>query len=340
MSITQGVYLGTHGGIEVKRTNTGGTIFTELKAIDVNVTDKRFSFLGSEMCITGDKVRFTKIKEEIEQGDGYDEGDRMILVRGAPAEPTVERYVHKDMLGGIRLFDTYNDAINGDIDKALDLSPQAEGKDQKMRVKVDNDSFWNGLAKITDWSFTTNRQAIDLTTLGDEYVQSYEAGLIQGQGTLTALWDDKQNLCDSEVGTPLDNDGRGHPSDGKPRMPVKKNDEIANYFVQLCIRVSIGAKFKGRFYIKYGGDRDVRDPNELAVFYEADCIVTNVSMSFQADNIVMTRVAFVTEDQFKLRMMDAYELNNLVATGGTTRSTRSTVGPLATEDGRELVGRD
>ena len=114
-----------------------------------------------------------------------------------------------------------------------------------MRVKVDNGSSGTVWPR-SRWSFTTNRQAIDLTTLGDEYVQSYEAGLIQGQGTLTALWDDKQNLCSSKKGTPLDNSGRGHPSDGKSRMPVKEYDELANYFVQLYIRVSIGAKFKGR----------------------------------------------------------------------------------------------
>lgn len=337
MSITQGVYLGTHGGIEIKRDNTEGTVFSEIAPEDVNLSAKRFSFSGSEMIITGDKVRFTKMKGTTEEGDGVDKGDRMILVKGASDEPSIERYAHKDMLGGIRLFDSYKDAINGDIDNALELSNQTLNKTQKMRVRVEPDSRWNGVAKVGDWSFTTNRQAIDLTTLGDEFVKSYEAGLIQGQGTLTALWDDKQLFCDSKKGTPLANDGLGFPSDGKPRMPVKTTDEVANYFVQLCIRVSIGAKFKARLYIKYGGDREIRDPNELAVFWEGECICTNISMSFQADNIVVSRIAFITESTFRLRMADPYELDSIGFGSAATRETG--FGALTTEDGREIVGR-
>lgn len=325
MSNTQGVYLGTHGGIEFRRANSGMSTFTTLNGADVNKEAKRFSFAGSEMIITGDKVRFTKLVGRTEEGDGVDKGDRMILVKDASDEPSIERYAHKDMLGGIRLFDKQKQAINGDINDALELVNQDENKVQKMRVKVDGDGKWNGLAKITDWNFTTNRQAIDLTTLGDEFIQSYEAGLIQGQGTLTAIWDDVQRFCSKKKGMPYDNNGLGYPSDGKPRMPVEDTDELANYFVQLCIRISIGAKFKGRFYIKYGGDREERDPNELAVFWEADCIVTNMSMAFQPDNIVQTRIAFVTEGEFYLRMMDPYELDDL--------------GGLSTEDGVDLVGR-
>ena len=337
MSITQGVYLGTAGGIEIKRDNTEGTVFSEIAPEDINLSAKRFSFSGSEMIITGDKVSFTKMADTLEGGDGIEAGDRMILVDGASNEPSVERYAHKDMLGGIRLFDTYKDAINGDISDALPLAAAATQGTQKMRVRVDPDDRWNAVAKVGDWSFTTNRQAIDLTTLGDEFIKSYEAGLIQGQGTLTAVWDDKQQFCADDTGSPLDNDGQGHPNNGKPRMPVKRTDEVANYFVQLCIRVSIGAKFKARLYIKYGGDREVRDPNELAVFWEGECICTNISMSFQADNIVVSRIAFVTESAFRLRMADPYELDNIGLGGAPVRQISGIA--LQTEDGREIVGR-
>jgi len=336
MSITQGVYLGTHGGIMLQRTNSGMATFAELDPVDINTNAKRFSFLGAEQVITGDKIEIRKLVVSSDPSSDYDKSANITLVDGVTPQPSIERFAFKDVIGGLRLYNSYADAINGDIDQALDLKKLS--KKQKIRVKVDPDSNWNGLAKIVDWSFTSNRQALDLTTLGDQFVQQYEAGLISGQGTCTAIWDDAQRFCDDDTGSPLDNNGAGHPSDGKPRMPVTENDAVANYLVQLAIRVSIGAKFKGRFYIKYGGSRQTPDPNQLAVFWEADCICTNVSMTFQADNIVMTRIAFVTEGNFRLRMQDDYAFNSF---GSGRNLVRDADNPaLTTEDGRELVGRD
>jgi len=336
MSLTQGVYLGTHGGIEIKRANSGRATFAEIDPLDVNLASKRFSFTGSEQVITGDKLQISKLVVESDDDDEWDKSNNLTLVRGKDDEPSIERYAFKDMLGGIRLYETYKDAINGTFSEALQL--EKSNKKQKVRIKVDADTVWNGLAKIVDWSFTSNRQAIDLTTLGDQFVRQYEAGLISGQGTLSAIWDDKQRFCNDLTGSPLDNDGRGYPSDGKPKMPVKKDDEVANYLTQLAIRVSIGAKFKGRFYIKYGGDRENVDPNQLAVLWEADCICTNVSMTFQPDLIVISRIAFITEGPFYLRMMDSDDLE-ILTTQGDTPARQATL-ELTTEDGRALVGRD
>ena len=337
MSNTQGVYLGTHGGIQFRRSRNSQAAFATLTKDDVNVSKRRFSFDGSDMVITGDKIKITRLTTD---GDTSDKN--LKLVKGAPAQPSIERYAFKDMLGGLRLYDTFKKAVNGDEDEALEL--EFGSSSQKIKVKVDDKSDdWLGLAKITDWSFTTQRASVDKTILGDQFVQSYEAGLIQGQGTCTAIWDDKQQFCDDDTGSPLDNNGRGFPSDGKPRMPVTEKDEIANYFVQLCMRVTLGAKFLGRFFIKYGGDRDERDPNQLAVFWQADCIVTNVSMAFAPDQIVKTRIQFVTEGDFQLRCMDDQDLDSLAAGKDGQISRQAMFADtleLATEDGRILVGRE
>ena len=322
MSNTQGVYLGVHGGVQFKRANPALVLKSTLKSNDVNLNQRRFSFFGSESILTGDKIKITWVS------GGPPNGNRLILVANNAA-PSIERFAYKDMLGGILLYDTYAEAIEGDPQSALRL--QNGVSDQEIRVQIDEDSTWNNFAKITEWSFTTNRETIDITELGDIFRRNYEAGLIQGQGTLTALWDDIQQFCDDDTGSPLDNNGAGHPSDGKPRMPVTEDDELANYFVQLVSRVVLGAKFIGRFYIKYGGDRAVRNRHELAVFWEADCIVTNVSMAFQPDQIVVARIQFVTESKFRLRMMDSDALNTLATNALDT---------LLTEDGTQLVGRD
>lgn len=323
MSYTQGVYLGTHGGIQIKRTIPKSPLFTQLVSNDINTALRRFSFFGSEMVITGDKIKVERVG-----GNG-----QLTLVRGQTG-PSVERFAFKDMLGGLLLYDRWRDAVNGETDEALELvaPPGAGSFAQDIRVSIEEDNQWNAVAKITDWQFTTNRDVIDVTQLGDQFRHSYEAGLIQGQGSLTCLWDDFQNLCADIDGTPLDNNGRGHPSDGKPRMPVRTEDELANYFLQLCIRVVVGARFKGRFFIKYGGSRSERVKDELAVFYEGDCIATNVSLAFAPDEVVKARINFVTEDKFRLRMMDMQELNVLVKGDGG-------LDELTTEDGTTLVGR-
>ena len=320
MSNTQGVYLGVHGGIQFKRANPDKIIKATLKSNDVNTNQRRFSFFGSESIITGDKIKITHVSGGT--------GSNLILVLNN-ARPSIERFAYKDMLGGILLYDTYAAAIEGDSSQALRL--QNGVADQEITIKVEEDSTWNNFAKITEWSFTTNRETIDITELGDIFRRNYEAGLIQGQGTCTAIWDDIQEFCANQSGSPLDNSGAGFPSDGKPRMPVTEDDELANYFVQLVSRVVLGAKFLGRFYIKYGGDRAVRDRQELAVFWEADCIVTNVSMAFQPDQIVVARIQFITESKFRLRMMDSDALNTLAT---------NALDALLTEDGTQLVGRD
>ena len=193
MSNTQGVYLGTHGGIMLKRSNSGMATFAELDPVDINTSAKRFSFLGAEQVITGDKVEIRKLVVSSDPSSGLQQRRRtsplwMVSQLNPPLNGSRSR-TSSVVCGST---DTYAAAINGDISDALDLKKLS--KKQKIRVKVDPDSNWNGLAKIVDWSFTSNRQALDLTTLGDQFVQQYEAGLISGQGTCTAIWDDTQRF--------------------------------------------------------------------------------------------------------------------------------------------------
>ena len=46
-------------------------------------------------------------------------------------------------------------------------------------------------AKCNDYQLTTSRDTIDVTTLGEYFYKQYENGLIGGQGTVTAIWDEK-----------------------------------------------------------------------------------------------------------------------------------------------------
>ena len=65
--------------------------------------------------------------------------------------------------------------------------------------------------------------------------------------------------------------------------------EFPFYLAQLVIRLQQGADFAGRFYI-------YKDSSTVAntVWYEADCVVTNVAVNVPASQEITTRIDFIT----------------------------------------------
>ena len=248
-------YTGDAGCIELKRTGGRGqspcpgtqtsisltTIDVHLDEGDVNVARRRFNVRENidGVFISGDQV-------DIERIDGQD----LILVEGHDYNDW-RGFVNVDMLGGLKLYKSFDDAISGEVSRALPLVAASET--QELRISTRSDSF-TPLASVTSFEFTTDRQTIDTTTLGSEFVQQYEAGLISGQGVINCLWEDKANICE-ETGLP---DTSGY--------------EFPYYLAQLCIRLKEGADFFGRFFI-YKNDT-LTSPVESSVWYEAECIVT------------------------------------------------------------------
>lgn len=258
------VYLGNAGGIEIRR--TGEPIECPLEADSVDVSKRRFSIdfdLNYDQprpspFITGDKVEF-------KSADGV---SNLQLVKGV-TDTDITRFVHVDQLGGIRLFDSYQLAVNGAQDDALELiAPTA---DQNIVVDVANVSA-RCVAQMRQWEITTTRETVDLTILGEEYRHQYDQGLISGQGTITALWDYEYTLCDDMV---------------------ESDSELANYFSQLVIRFREGSLFKGYFYV-FSSD-------EESVWYEADCVCTSVGMNFTTGDVITSNIQFVTTGQVWLK---------------------------------------
>ena len=180
------------------------------------------------------------------------------------------RYIHSDSAGGLRFYDTYADALTGGLTNALALVTPTET--QEISIDVANISF-NCIAQLRNWEITTTRETVDITLLGEEFRSNYDQGLISGQGALSAIWDYKYATCD-----PLFED---------------TNLELAHYFSQLVIRFKEGAKFKGIFFI-FASDT-------TAIWYEADCIVSNVAMSFAPGQVVDSSVQFVTTGVVQLK---------------------------------------
>ena len=273
------VYLGDAGAVALRR--QGEPIEVVLQANDVDADENRFSldfdpdYTGTRPSplITGDQVEFSS-------ADGT---SNLTLVDGM-TDTDVTRWVHIDQLGGIRLYDNYEDAVTGGKTGAIDLvEPSA---DQNITVDVVNLKH-NCIAQMRSWEITTTRETVDLTVLGEEYRQQYDQGLISGQGRIVAIWDYQYSNCNDTF---------------------ESDAEVANYFSQLVIRFREGARFKGVFYLHAGED--------TSVWYECDCIATNVGMSFSPGRVVDSSVEFVTTGQIQLKQGEppAYLLQDTTTT--------------------------
>jgi hypothetical protein len=264
-----GIYLGNVGSIEITRKSFEGSKESVVNPSDVNAGRNRFSFDFDEgYLISGDLVELTTL-----DGTNLD-----FIDASGWSNDTVQTsgnwYVFIDELGGIRLYDNFDDSLEGSTAGLVPLA--AINRDIPIRVEV-RDRDTRLLACISDYELNTNRETVDITALSDEYRQQYSS-LITGSGSLTAQWD-----YVNESG----------------REPV-------NYLMQLVLRTEIGSGFHAKFYIKSantdaaGGSFAATQFND-SLWWEFDALVTNSATSFAPGDIIVSRIDFVATGAIRLR---------------------------------------
>ena len=258
------VYLGNNGLVELKR-ESASAIKATVGRGDVSPERRRFSFSEDiqGQLIAGDQVDIVLVPK----------GNLDFIV--GHAERDWRGYVYVDIMGGIRLYDNFNDAVAGEVTKAIEL--KVPSTDQEILIKT-RAGRYSPLAQVTSYEFTTERETIDTTLLTDEFRKRFEAGLVSGQGRLECFWDHVNELCDPNGCS---------------------GAELPLYLAQLCIRLVQGADFFGRFFIYTPSGSDPRADSN-SVWYEADCIVTNVSVTVPATEIIESSIDFITTGPFKL----------------------------------------
>ena len=259
------IYFGQNGEIAISRDSASGGFNTDLDPADVNTTTKRFGVDHSlASLISGDRVEISTV-----------DGSTLELVSGH-SYPDGAWFVHIDKADGIRLFNTFEKAVKGLSTEALTLvAPSAT---QAINIKTKNDRYRH-VANIKEFEITTNRDQVDTTTLGREFRDQYDSGLISGQGSMTCLWEHSYDNVDLDYGDA-----------GKyPELPV--------YLAQLVVRLQQGSDFDGRFYI-------YKDPSDKTktVYYQSKCVVTNAALSVAATNEIETRIDFVTSGEIQLNI--------------------------------------
>lgn len=260
------VFLGTNGRVRLRRNGSEQRFDSDVSSADVREDVNRFSVdFAHEQLITGDRIT-------IRQPGGADLN--WIDVTGV--KDIFTRFIHVDEAGGIRLYDSFSDAIRGE--KANAISLKKPTTTQSITIQVVNGDDERCLAEVTSYSITTNRETIDTTDLGSHYRKEYESGLINGQGQLECLFRQPGGVCD-DLNT---NNYEG---------------EFSSYLARLCLRLVHGSAFHGFFYIYSDETNENR-----SVWYESDtCIVTNVALTVSPTELIRVTIDFVTSGPITLR---------------------------------------
>ena len=96
------VYLGTHGEVELQRQFDGGDLRSTINPSDVNATQKRFSFdFEHGQLLSGDQIEITST-----------DGTALDFI-SSYTQTSVKKFIHVDELDGIRLYDSFANAVNG-----------------------------------------------------------------------------------------------------------------------------------------------------------------------------------------------------------------------------------
>jgi hypothetical protein len=274
------IWIGEAGGIRIGRPNSE-RIYTHIDPADINTGAKRFFFRDQRTTlVTGDRIWIRRIDE---QGNPVASVLDFISAAGW-ADNTQQSdgqwYVNTDTVGGIRLFSTWQKAVNNNVADAIALEvPASSYRVSYELVRSDNQY----LAQTVSWMLNTDREVADFTSLGDSFRQQM-ATLVSGSGQIDCFFDTTW---------------RG----GGPDYTGQEESSI--YLQKLALRQEIGAAFTGVFLMKRTGSVPVNtliDSTERGkeLFYTAECVITSVATELTADEPIYSRITFVTTGPIQL----------------------------------------
>jgi len=279
------VYLGNAGSIELTRKSILEEKLSLVNPDDVNVARRRFSFDFDEGAfLTGDFIQISSTDDtplSFIGADGWADGN---------VHSSGNWYIFVDEIGGIRLYNNFNDSLEGNKAAAVTLVDITSDIPIAVSVK---DSAGRILGCVIQYELNTNREAIDVTSLSDAHRQQYSS-LITGSGQLTAQWDYK-NVAD---------------------------EETVNYLMQLVLRTEIGGIFGAKFYLKSEGASPAAgtfNPTQLndSLWWEFDALITNSATNFAPGQIIVSTVSFVTTGAIRLRARTIVSNKLLQEDGGS-----------------------
>ena len=256
-------FLGTKGNVRLRRATSIliGSLSDSISSDDVNTTLNRLSFdSAGDNLLTGDRVDITTTDPR-----GLVCFTSAAWSSGA-VESGISAFVNVNAAGGLRFFDSFEDAVNNTRANELALNAFA-GAPIPIECRV-RDVSYSVLGNVVDYTLATDREAIDSTSLNDRFRQLYSAGLLSGSGTITCAFD--------------------YTTAGVTETPL--------LMLQLIQRLELGSSFDCALYLT---DKSV-DATVNSVFYQFDAMVTKAGVQVAAGDIINCTIDFVTTGDIRL----------------------------------------
>lgn len=275
------VYLGNAGNIILTR-NSENIIEGVVELASVNIDKDMFSFNFKQgTLITGDYIELSN-KVATSNLD-------FITAAGWANNAQQTKgswFINVDQLGGIRLYDTYQNAVAGLPNGRVGLAVPAASIN--ITCKIMN-AVPRILANIIRFELSTDREAVDTSSLGDEFRNQYST-LITGSGSIDCIFD----------------------------YATAGDTEIAVYLHNLLLRQQFGSDFKANLYILTEGQAQGINAANDSVWYEIQGVMTNAAIQCTAGDIIESRFTFVTTGEIALRVQTTV-WNDLVLTPAGSR---------------------
>ena len=274
------IWIGEAGGLRIGRPESQ-RVYSYIDAADVNTGAKRFSFRDQRSTlVTGDLVWIRRVNDI-----GTPTADLLDFVSASGWADNTQQsdgkwYVNTDTVGGIRLFDTWQKAVNNNLSDAISLEIPSGSYRVSYETVADSDDF---LAQLIGWTLNTDREVADFTSLGDSFKQQMGT-LVSGSGDLNCYFDTTW---------------RG----GAPDFTGREESPI--FMHRLALRQEVGAKFKGVFLLKRTDSVPIgtlisKTESDRELFYAADCVITSVGTELIADQPIQSKITFVTTGPIQL----------------------------------------
>lgn len=265
-------FLGHYGKVKLERRSAEAFNSTILPA-DINVSLSRFSFVDSlENIVTGDQITITTADARgldflpASTWPGIYDAATNIIIPNSTTYNNIKAYVNINAMGGIRLFDTFSAAINN---TRADEYPLETFTGDALVISVQiNGSVERVLGDVTGFTFNTDREALETTTMSDKFKRMYSAGLISGSGSVDCFFN-------------TENSGQ---------------TENSLLMLQLINRTDIGSEFKCFLQLTEG---DIY-PETQDIYYEFDAAITKAGIEVKADQVISCVFDFVTTGEIRL----------------------------------------
>ena len=257
-------FIGHYGKIKLKRqSQTAFTTF--VSPDDVNTTLNRFGFDGSlENLLTGDQL---VIRTNDPRGLDFMPSSTWPGGGGATLNEIV-LYSNINAMGGIRLFNNFLDAINNTRANEYPLEAFT-GAPIEISVRILG-SIERVLGDVNGFSFNTDRESIETTSLNDKFKRMYSAGLISGGGSIDCLF--------------------GTATGGQV--------ENSLLMLQLINRVELGSEFS--CFLQLVDNTTTLYSTAKNIYYEFDAVITKSGVEVRADALISCAIDFVTTGEIKL----------------------------------------